>query len=703
MSKITLEKLILQAAEAVRPAARMTVSESAERFRYINMPGSYVGNWLNSTTPYLVEVMDVLTSPDYTGGVLVGPAQCGKTDVVLNWLLHSIINDPADLMIVQTSRTTARDFSIRRVERLHRHHAELLAGKVGKNNTFDVHYLSGMLLTLSWPTINELSGKPIPRLWLTDYDRMPQNVDDEGSPFDLARKRATSFKSHGMCFAESSPGFAVENPKWIRKTRHEAEPTPGILGLYNRGDRRRWYWRCVSCKGTFEPDFELLDYPNSADLMESAEQAVLKCPHCAFIYHHEGTETRPGKRELNNAGRWVKDGQVWGANGQMSGTAIRSNIASFWLKGVAAAFSDWKGLVFSYLSAQAEYESTGSEEALKTTINVDQGKPYVPMLLSSDRVPERLKSRARQLGQREVPHPVRFLIACVDVQKNRFVCQVHGIASNGDIYIVDRFDIRKSLRKDPDGERYWVNPAGFPEDWKLLTKELMNKTYPLIDGSGRRMGIKLTLCDSGGKDGVTSNAYDFVRWLRRGPDDDVKESEEDKTYEWQPGMAGRFLLVKGASVRTAPRAAISYPDSGRKDRHAGARGEVPVLMLNTDLLKDMVNNRLEREEPGGAVMFPDWLDDTFFVELTVEVRDSAKGWVNPKRYRNESWDLLTYCMAGLIAPAVAFEHIDWTNPPGWAAEWETNDLIFDPKVQDKPFDAKKKPAYNLAALAQSLG
>ena len=99
-----------------------------------------------------------------------------------------------------------------------------------------------MILNLSWPTINELSGRPIPRLWLTDYDRMTQDVDGEGEPFDLARKRATTFQSHGMCAAESSPGFVLENPKWIAKSRLEAPPTQGILKLFNRGVRRRWNW-----------------------------------------------------------------------------------------------------------------------------------------------------------------------------------------------------------------------------------------------------------------------------------------------------------------------------------------------------------------------------------------------------------------------------------------------------------------------------
>ena len=707
LSNMSLEKLFAQAAEALKPPSRYRISETAANLRYLNMPGSYVGSWTNEKTPYLVEFMDTLSSRDYTGTIFVGPAQTGKTDVALNWQLHSILFDPADMMIIQTSRTTARDFKMRRIDRLHRNNAEQLGPLLGKDNTFDISYLSGMLLTLSWPTINELSGKPIPRLWLTDYDRMTQNVDGEGNPFDLARKRATSFKSHGMCVAESSPGFMVDNPKWTRTTKHEAEPTKGILSLYNRGDRRRWYWQCVSCKTAFEPDFHLLKWPDSRDFMESAEQAVMCCPSCGEVYYHEGTETKPSKHEMNLAGKWIKDGQLWTPEGEIIGTPRRSDIASFWMKGVVAAFTDWKGLVLKYLMAEHEYETSGSEEALKATVNTDQGLPYTPKLLASDRSPEQIKARAVEAEPQEVPLGVRFLIATIDVQKNRFVVQVHGVKMNGDVVVVDRFDVRKSRRNDPEGERYWVNPGSYQEDWKLLVEEVLLKSYPLADKSGRRMGVKLTMCDSGGKDGVTSNAYDFVRWLRRGPTDDgdeVSEVVEDEgEYRWEPGLSARFMLVKGASNKNAPRFAISYPDSQRSDRHAGARGEIPVAMLNVNLHKDAVNNRLDRTEPGGMFIFPKWLPDTFYSELTVEVKDPMKGWINPKRYRNESWDLLAYCVAALLHPEIRFDTLDWINDcPDWAADWEENSLVFDPEEKTIPFDSEAEAGYDWSAIAGEL-
>ena len=705
--RVTLENIILETAAAARPPEQLTVSQAAEKYRYLNNPGAYVGPYKNDITPYLVEPQDTLQSIHHTGMIFVGPAQTGKTEMFLDWVAYSAKCDPADMMLVQTTMNTARDFSMRRIDRMHRHSTEigaLLTTGKHSDNTFDKHYTSGMMLSLGWPAISELSGKPIPRMFLTDYDRMEQNVDGEGNPFDLSKKRITTFKRYGMCAAESSPGFQVEDPKWVKTSPHEAPPTTGILALYNRGDKRRWMWDCVSCHGKFEPDFNLIKWPEGVDKTVAAKQCWLECPHCELRYYHDPRDGLPGKYEMNLKGRWIKEGETWQRSGEITGEAVHSDIASFWMKRVAAAFATWETLVFNYLAALEEYLKTGSEESLKTTTNTDQGNPYVPKSLSNDRLPETIKARAKPLAMKAVPEGVRFMIATCDVQKNRFVVQVHGIKENGDRVVIDRFEIRKSKRKDGEGERFWVNPGAYLEDWKLLVEEVMEKTYPLSDGSGRQMAIKLTMCDSGGKAGVTENAYQFYRWLRHGPkDEEFKDEKEEGDYLWHPGLAGRFLLLKGGSSPSAPRVQLSHPDSQRKDRHAGARGEIPVLMINTNMLKDQVDKRLDRTDPGGQYVFPDWLDNNFFIELTVEVKDAKKGWLNPKNYRNESWDLLTYLEAALLSPVINMDYLDFTAPPGWAATWNQNDLVFLPtKETPRPFDAKPKSSYDLSKLAEAL-
>lgn len=687
----TVEEIVANTAAMVRPPERLTVSEAAELYHKLSIPGGYNGPYLNERVPYAIEPMDTLNSHEFTGMAFVGPAQCAKTEMALNWVTHTACCDPADMMLIQMSQATARDFSKRRLDRLYRHSPEVKEKLIpGRNNqnTYDTRFKAGWLLTLSWPAITELSGKPIPRLWLTDYDRMPQDIDGEGAPFDLAKKRATTFRSYGMTVAESSPGFEVTSTNWIRQTPHEAPPTQGILAIYNRGDRRRWYWKCVECKLPFEPEFKLLSWPETEDDIEAGEAAVMACPHCGAIYEHEksGDYKLPNKYEMNafNA-RWIKDGMIWQKDGTITGKSYRSDIASFWLKGPAAAFADWKTLVVNYRKALKSFESTGDEGALKVTVNTDQGEPYTPQKAEGGRLPETVKDRAIDIGEKVVPDGTRFLVATIDVQKNRFVVQVHGVGMNKDIWLVDRFDIRKSERLDEDGEHFWISPASYLEDWYKIADEVILKTYPLGDGSGRRMAIKLTGCDSGGREGVTEKAYDFWRWLR-----DKKEG----------ALHRRFRLLKGSPLTAAPRVHETYPDSERKDRRAGARGEVPVLMVNSLIVKDAVNTMLDRTDPkGGMVTFPDWLPDSFYVELTVEVR-TKKGWENPKNQRNESWDLLCYCYALIVSNHVRIEQIDWSKPPKWAEEWDKNDLV---SASEKPaFTSAPKIDYSLQALGSKL-
>lgn len=689
-----IEDITLDLLDIIKPPERLTVSQTASRYRYISNQGSYVGPWKNATTPYMVEPMDMLGSPVQDGVVFVGPAQSGKTDaLILNWTAHTIKTDPMDMIIYSPTQAASRDFSMRRIDRLNRHSpmiGALLHRRRDADNKFDKHYTTGTMLTLSHPSVTELAGKPVPRVALTDYDRMPDDVDGDGSPYDLASKRTTTYRSFAMALAESSPSRPVEDPKWIKSTPHEAPPAKGIFSLYNRGDRRRWYWPCPHCGQYFEGDFTMLDWDRDAKTdLDQADSVYMICPK-------NGCVISPDDRyEMNLWGTWLKDGEaIDPVTGRRYGQGKRTMIASFWLNGVAAAFTNWKKLVTTYLAAEREYDMTGSEEALKKFYNNDLAEPYIPKGADSERLPEHLKARAENFEEgeeRTVPLNGRVLVACIDVQKNMFVVQVHCISPGMpyDVAVVDRFNIVKSKRVDHDGDQLWVKPSTYLEDWDLIVEQVMNKTYPLNDGSGRRMAVKLTVCDSGGyakdkAEGVTTMAYQFYRKLRK------------------DGYAGRFHLVKGDSKPDIARVRITYPDALKKDKLAAARGDVPVMLLNSNVLKDALHGRLDSLTPGkGMITFPNWLPDWWFVEMCSE-RRTTKGWENPSHSRNEAWDLLYYCLGACASPLLRIEHIDWASPPRWAGEWDVNDMI---SAGDSPkrFASPSETLYDFSKLAQSLG
>ncbi|MBG5968911.1 phage terminase large subunit family protein, partial [Proteus mirabilis] len=194
-----LFEIAVKMSDNLRPPERLTVSNAASQYRYVNSPGSYVGPWLNTTTPYMVEPMDVLTSRNHSKMAFVGPAQSGKTDaIIINGVSYSIKVSPMDTMVFCPTMAAARDFSMRRIDRLHRHSPligeQLLKGR-DTDNKFDKQYITGMMLTITYPTVTELAGRPVPRILMTDFDRMDDDIGGDGNPFDLATQRTTTFGS----------------------------------------------------------------------------------------------------------------------------------------------------------------------------------------------------------------------------------------------------------------------------------------------------------------------------------------------------------------------------------------------------------------------------------------------------------------------------------------------------------------------------
>lgn len=635
----------------LRAPRRMRVADAVAQYMRVPMGAGNSVPWDPLVAPYVIEPMNCLASREYDAVIFVGPARTGKTiGLIDGWVIYNVICDPADMLIIQMTEEKAREHSKKRLARTFRVSPEVvsrLSPNKNDNNVYDRTFLAGNYLKIGWPSVNIMSSSDYKCVALTDYDRFPEDIDGEGDAFSLASKRTTTFMSSGMTLVESSPGRDVKDVKWRRTSPHEAPPTTGILSLYNRGDRRRWYWPCPHCGEYFQPCGDVVaGFRDIADPVLASEAAYIQCPSCS------GRILPEQKRELNGRGVWLRDGESINADGSRYGDPRRSRIASFWMEGPAAAYQTLSQLVYKLLTAEQEYETTGSEETLKTVINTDWGLPYLPRASMEQRKSELLEQRAEPVPSRSVPDGVNFLVATVDVQAGRhrrFVVQVTGYGSRGERWIIDRYNITQSLRGDSDGESQRIDPASYPEDWDVLLTDVFHKSWPLASAPSQQMRLMAMAVDSGGEDGVTDNAYKFWRRCRR------------------DGLGKRIYLFKGDSIRRAKLITRTFPDNtGRTGRRAQAAGDVPLWLLQTDALKDRVNNALWRDSPGpGYVHFPDWLGSWFYDELTYEERSSDGKWSKPGRGANEAFDLMVYAEALVILHG--YEKIRWPDAPEWAS------------------------------------
>jgi len=632
--------IVAKALPALQPSRRIDVPTWATK-RKVRGAG-FSGDWSNDFAAYMVEPARMLTSRRYSGLVFCGPARTVKTEhLVINALGHRVECMPRNMLILSPTKDTAREFSIEKVDPFIAANAgvyERLGKSRGDDNIYDKRFAGGMRLRLGWPVIGQLSMFDIPDVLLTDYDRMVEDVNGEGSPFKLAQKRTQSFGSLGMAMAEGSPGRPVLDDEWKAATPHEAPPTTGILQLYNGGTRGRFYWTCPSCGELFQPSMDALKYEIRDTPGQSAKTVEMACPNGCLIKHDK-------KFELNRTGVWLHEAD----NGQLvtiDDPAIAStDIVSYWCEGPVAALQSWEQIVLRLLQAREDFKKTGDETSLKTTINVDQGRPYLPQQLE---VGEGLSEDALKAGAGRYPIGVapdwtRFITVQVDVQARGFVVQADAWGPGLERRLIDRQEILMAPDGAPGAPRP-CDPARYLEDWQALLP-LIDHAYP-VAGSELAMKPKAMIVDSGGAAGVTTNAYSFWRKHKR-RNGDI-----------------RIYLARGQGGLTRDRARYGTPEKVLGSKKI-KRSDIRLVYVGTDKLKDEIVASLTRKDPGpNAYHLSDLLPDRVFSELCAELR-TPTGWERKKSAQpNEAFDLAVYGRA--LAIVLKAEKINWDRPPAWA-------------------------------------
>lgn len=700
---------VAQGHRALRPPRRMSVSQGAQVALVVKRTGESGKAYSLKGTPYMVRPMDALSDRSKEAVCFVGPAQSGKTLALgEGWLSHIVTNDPGDMLIVQMTEGKAREYSKQRVSPAIKNSPmlqELLSANKRDDNTHDKSFKHGMWLRIAWPTTTNLSSTSYRYVFQTDYDRYDDDLDGEGDAFGLGLARIRTFLSRGKVCVESSPGRPWIDADWKPATPHQAPPVGGVLGIYNRSDRHRWYWKCPDCRDWFEaepgvklfglpPDDQLLDELRTADVGKMARHfASVICPHCGSRIEFKHRQTL-----LNANGIWVPDGQHLDADDNLVGEATTSSIAGFWLGGVAAAYQTWEGLLNKHLQGLQDYAVTGNEESLKIAVNTDQGMPYMSRHLVEGKGLRRSPADQsnRTLQRYVVPDWTRCVQAAVDVQGGstaRFVVQVHAVGVKGEKALVDRYEIKLSERKTEEGEIAQIDPAGYAEDWDILTKRVALATYKTSDPN-REIRVKHVIVDTGGEgdqnggEGVTHNAYSWYRRLRR------------------LGISARVSLYKGASFKKAPLL---------KEVRVGKRNnkdvdDIPLLLCNPHLLSDIVSATLKRSTPGeGFMHFPPvkhptrnpdgWVSQAFFDELTAEQRNEDGSW-SKIRKRNETFDLCRMMEAGALK--LGLDRVNWARPPDWLLPLAQNEECVTPAERRALKDQFEARMLEVAAEGRSV-
>lgn len=446
--------------DALKPDPILKVSDWADKYRILSRKAaSEPGQWSTKRTPYLKEIMDVLSATHPARKVVFKKAsQVGGTECGNNWIGYVIDYAPGPMMLIQPTVDLAKRNSHLRIEPLIQESPRLLdkvsspRSKDSTNTVLQKDFEGGTLVMTGANSAAGLRSMPARFLMCDEIDAYPHDVEGEGDPVSLVMARSRTFSRR--------KAFLVSTPTIDGASRIDDE--------WESSDKRLFFVPCPDCGHFQNLKWTNLQWPEGE-------------PHKASYYCEEcGVEIEErNKTQMLMNGKWVAQQPT-------------SDVVGFHLNSLYSPIGwySWANMAQDYETAKKQQEQEKKSELMKTFVNTALGETYK----EPGEAPEwkLIYLRRENYKPGVVPKGVAFLTCGVDVQKDRLELEVVGWGKNKESWSIVYRVLEGNTSEQPV--------------WELL-REFLETTFPTEDGQFE-IPIAMTCVDSGFN---TQHVYNFCR------------------------------------------------------------------------------------------------------------------------------------------------------------------------------------------------
>ncbi|HEY8562804.1 MAG TPA: phage terminase large subunit family protein [Pyrinomonadaceae bacterium] len=458
MTSPAIKKAVSQGLRLAVPETDLTVSEWAEKYRFV--PAERVANpalagrWRNDRTPYLVEIMDAVTSPGINEIVFVKSAQVGGTEFINNVIGYYTHIDPATILYVCETEPKARAWSVECFAPMIRD-TPVLASIFGvaksrdSTNQIESKSFPGGHFALAWATSpSTLSSRPV-RVLLRDETDAHESTK-EGDPLELSEARTKTAGDQRKVIDVSTPrnASAEDNLSTIERR-------------FENSTREKFFVPCPHCD-----EYQVLQWAN-VRWDEAPEFAYYACDASGCVIENDD------KEYMLERGEWRS------TNSDYSG-----NRRGFWINEIYSPFTTWGQMACAFLEAKRNPDP----EQLKAFTNTRLAESWKVL---DEKIDYADLHFIKEDYDAEVPDGVLLLTAAVDVQGNRLECEVLGWGMDRETWSIDY----KVFPGDPSEPAVW--------------EELRDYLVREFEGRETSFKVKAVCIDSGGHH--AQEVYRFCR------------------------------------------------------------------------------------------------------------------------------------------------------------------------------------------------
>lgn len=513
------DEVVLAWVRGWAPRPRLTVSEWADRYRYLPDTSAEPGRWRTDRVPYLREPQDCFSATSRVRRVVVKKAaQLGFSEMLNNVIGYSIHQDPCAILMVQPTEQEAEKYSKKRIAPM-LESSPVLREIVGSskqkttgNTLLNKEFPAGALTLVGSNAPSGLASIAVRRALLDERDRFSRDAGGEGSVDVLVDARQSTFANSQMGEV-STPTIAGDSP---------------ISDSYENSDQRVYEVPCPHCGTCQTLEWEQVRWPQG-----DPASARYHCSAC--------DEAIPESRKpaMLRRGEWVARNPGHPARG-------------YYISGLYSPWVPWTQIAVEFVAAK------GDPKRLQAWVNTRLGQTWDP--LDAQDIEEGSLVALRE-PYTDAPRDVVVVTAAVDVQDDRLELELCGWGLGQERWHLDLVVIT--------GDLSTRTPWDDLDRWLLrgVTRE-----------DGRHLPVSVTCIDTGGH--YATAVYDFcrVRAARRvyaikGASDPQKTPLWPRRPNTTAKSGGVPVYVLGVSVgKDAVMAAVRSTVERRTAEEPEARG-----------------------------------------------------------------------------------------------------------------------------------
>lgn len=642
----------------------VTVSEWADKpgNRKLSREGAAEpGQWETSRTPFLRRIMDVLSDEHpCKKASLCKSTQTGGTEVLNNFVGYIIDYSPGPTMVVMPTEKLAQRWSNQRLKPMIAASPTLSKiispsrSRDASNTTLMKEFPGGFLVIAGANSASDLRSMPARRVLADEVDEYPDDLEDQGSPLELAERRASTFVRRKV--------FVCSSPK--------IKSTSVIWKQYEAGTQERYHVPCPHCGHAQPLEIDQL-LPDGTYLCSQGD--------CGEIIHeHHKT--------------WFLD-EAHGAAWVAKHPDREHEHCSFHLNALYAPI----GLGYTWKEIAELRDAAARDPSKQVTFsNTILGLPFEGERQQQDA--GEVERRAEPGAMRGIVPRGRYILTTgVDCQHDRFELQTLAWGRGERVSVVDY----QVVNGDPSQQ------DGFAE-----LEEELKRTYANTHG---RLLLPAAIAIDGGN--WTEEVAKFIRRQGSIHQSVVKRvinvggGHQPQTLHIIRGRSSKSerIVYRPAKTEISTRGKTIARSIGVWGVGTDVAKHAIYGRLGADAHVEDIEARMIRFPGGREPTGPDdhhadstRLPTSYYAGLTVEFYDlAARKWITPKHARNEPLDTFVYAYWAALSPAV---RVDLKRDHEWQAleqQLEPPEDLFNP-VGAAAHDSRETSNPTQSAIARPM-